>query len=79
MTKITKVNAWSAAILFAGFTLVAAGASVPSEETMALGFFVMLSAIAVLIGLNWPKHRAARLTPNLISLDAYRTAQRRLH
>ncbi|WBO22155.1 hypothetical protein [Sphingomonas abietis] len=79
MSMITKINAASCTILFAGTVVVAAGASVPSEQTMALGFFIMLCAMAVLIGINWPKHRAPRLTPNLISLAAYRIAHRRRH
>lgn len=79
MTMMTKINAWSSAVLFVGATIATAGASVPSEQTMALGFLIILSAMAVMIGINWPKHRAARLTPNLISLAAYRATQRRHH
>jgi hypothetical protein len=63
-----NANIWVSAILLVGAGFIAAGASVPNEQTMSLGFFLMLSATAVLLGLNWPKPRPT----NLVSMDAFR-------
>jgi hypothetical protein len=39
---------------------------------MALGFFLMLTATALLLGFNWPKRRPT----NLVSMDAFRARHR---
>jgi hypothetical protein len=67
-----NANIWVSAILLVGTGFIAAGASVPSEETMALGFFLMLTATALLLGFNWPKRRPT----NLVSMDAFRARHR---
>lgn len=76
MVKSTKTSIAVSTLLFGSVALIAAGASVPSEETMALGFFLMLAAVAMLLGLHWPRTRGPRLHPNLVSLSAYRSARR---
>jgi hypothetical protein len=52
---------------------IVAGASVPNEETIALGVFLMLAASAVLMGFNWPRPRPS----NLVSMAAFRHARHR--
>jgi hypothetical protein len=59
---------WGSAVLLTGLGLIAAGASVPNEQTVALGIFLLLSASAALLGIHWPKPQPS----NLISMAAYR-------
>ncbi len=73
MGRRTNTNVQLSAVLLVGLGFIAAGASVPSEETMALGLFLVLAATAVLMGLNWPKPRPT----NLVSMAAFRHARHR--
>ena len=68
MGRRTNTNVQLSAVLLAGLAFIAAGASVPSEETIALGAFLTTAASAVLMGLNWPKPRPS----NLVSMAAFR-------
>ncbi len=72
MGRKANVNIWVSAVLVTGLIFIAAGASVPSEETVALGFFLLLSATAALMGFNWPRQRRN----NLVSLEAFRAERR---
>ena len=56
-------------VLLAGLGFIAAGASVPNEQTVAFGFFLLAPAAAVLLGTFWPRPRPS----NLISMAAYRS------
>lgn len=76
MGRKASANLWTGLILVAGLGFIAAGASVPSEETMALGFFLLLAAASVLLGLNWPVRKATAASTNLISLRMARSRHR---
>jgi hypothetical protein len=76
MGRKASANLWTGLILVAGLSFIAAGASVPSEETMALGFFLLLAAASVLLGLNWPVQRAPRASANLVSFRMARSRHR---
>jgi hypothetical protein len=76
MGRKASANLWTAIILVAGLSFIAAGASVPSEETMALGFFLVLASASVLLGLNWPAQKPTAAAANLISLRIARSRYR---
>ncbi len=69
MGRKAGTTIWGTSVLLAGLGFIAAGASVPNEQTVALGFFLLLPAAAVLLGTYWPKPQPA----NLISMAAYRS------
>ncbi len=71
MGRKANTTVWVSAVMLAGLGFIAAGASVPSEETVALGFFLLLAAASVLLGLHWPRPRPS----NLVSLAAYRNSR----
>jgi hypothetical protein len=75
MDRKATANLWTGLILVAGVGFIAAGASVPSEETMALGFFLLLAAASVLLGLNWPARKSVATPDNLVSLRMARSRQ----
>lgn len=68
MTQRRALNLAMSALALAGLLFITAGASVPDESTITLGTFALLSALAVLLGLNWPMPRPN----NVYSLDEYR-------
>lgn len=65
MKVITATNLAIIAAMLSGVATIAAGASVPSEQTMVLGFFVTLVAAALLIGLSWPEAAPTRPTAKI--------------
>ena len=73
MGRRTNTNVQLSVVLLAGLGFIAAGASVPDEQTIALGLFLVLAACAVLLGLNWPKPRPS----NLVSMADFRHARHR--
>jgi len=73
VTSRKQLNIGLSALLIAGLAFTAAGASVPHEETIAFGIFLMLAAASALLGLNWPAERAHTVT----SLSDYRA--RKMH
>lgn len=75
MKAFTMRNAVAAAGLLTGFALVGAGATVPSEQVIALGFFMSLAAAAFLIGWNWPTAEPTRPTAKIYQFPV---AERRL-
>lgn len=72
MGSRASANIQTSVVLLVGLGFIAAGASVPSEQTVALGLFLVLSAAALLLGFNWPRPRPS----NLVSLDAFRARHR---
>lgn len=72
MGRKANSNIQMSAILLVGIGFIAAGASVPSEQTVALGLFLVLTAAALLLGFNWPRPRPS----NLVSLAAFRARHR---
>lgn len=72
-----KVNASATAIAISGLFFIAAGASVPHEQTIAFGLFLLLSAATTLLAFNWPRPAPMPLRSNLVSLDAFRTGRPR--
>jgi len=51
-----------------GLGFIAAGASIPHEQTIAFGLFLVLSALALLLSLHWPKPQPN----NLVQMADYR-------
>jgi hypothetical protein len=76
MGRKASANLWTGLISVAGLGFIAAGASVPSEQTMALGFFLLLASCSVLLGLNWPVRKSMPAPANLVSLRMARSRRR---
>jgi len=74
MKAFTMRNAVAVAGLLIGLALLGAGATVPSEEVIALGFFMSLGAAAALIGWNWAMAAPTRPTAKIYQFPV---AQRR--
>jgi len=64
----TSLSALACTVTLMGLGFIAAGASIPHEQTIAFGLFLVLSALALLLSLHWPKPQPN----NLVQMADYR-------